>query len=62
MLIVLDRSRQLAIAAEPVRKTGCSLAGRYTLIVHDTFKSIDFVDEIEVCSLRSEQSLLVAAI
>ena len=34
MLIVLDRSRQLAIVAEPVKKTGCSLAGRYTLIVH----------------------------
>ena len=47
MLIVLDRSRQLAIVAEPVKKTGCSLAGRYTLIVHDTLKSIDFADEIE---------------
>jgi hypothetical protein len=44
MLIVLDRSRQLAIVAEPVKKTGCSLAGRYTLIVHDTLKSIDSVD------------------
>ena len=46
MLIVLDRSRQLAIVAEPVKKTGCSLAGRYTLIVHDPLKSIDFADEL----------------